>query len=106
MTGGRGAGWRFDGTITLGSIMTTLTVIAGLSIGWATIEAEQRAQGDRIAVIEDSAKEAQVAAERRGDATDDRIRALEIAQASFASDLRAIQAGINDIKAALERLSP
>lgn len=86
---------QFDNKISLGHVISIVTFLAGGIWAYAAISARQEAiAADMTAVKADAqAREA-------------RIRAVEIAQASQMSDLRAIQNGIARIEARLERLQP
>jgi len=86
---------QFDNKISLGHVISIVTILAGGIWAYAAISERQEAiAADMVAVKADAqAREA-------------RIRAVEIAQASQMSDLRAIQSGISRIEAQLERLQP
>ncbi|QPM89164.1 hypothetical protein [Pseudooceanicola algae] len=85
---------KFDGTVSLGNALSIATVIVGLSIGYAKLQAQQEDSHRRISVIEAAAN-----------AREGRIRAAEIALAGQSSDLRNIQNGIDDIKKSLTQLT-
>ncbi|WP_322889300.1 MULTISPECIES: hypothetical protein [unclassified Yoonia] len=96
----------FDNRVTMGNLLTIGAMVVGLSIGWATIEARQEALERRMEMLETAHREKVQESNARAAAVDARLRSLEVAQASQSSDLRAIQAGIDEIKAALNRLAP
>lgn len=86
---------QWDNKISLGHVLTFVGMLATgitafvyLSVGQAQMEREM------IAVRADAV------------AREGRIRAVEIAQASQSSDLRAIQNSLTRIEAAVERLQP
>ncbi len=86
---------RFDNKISLGHVISIVTVLAACIMGYATLSARQeRLSADVLAM------------QRAAEAREGRIRAVEIAQASQSSDLRSIQIGISRIEAQLEKLQP
>lgn len=92
------AGLQFDNKITSGNLLTIGAVVATVVAGWTNLQAVQVQQGRQLEALEleVTATTAQ---------TESRVRSLEIQQAGQSSDLRNIQVGINEIKAALDRLS-
>ncbi|GHC12459.1 hypothetical protein GCM10007291_07100 [Gemmobacter nanjingensis] len=86
---------QFDNKISLGHVISIVTVLAACIMGYATLSAQQeRLSADVLAM------------QRAAEAREARIRAVEIAQASQSSDLRSIQIGISRIEAQLEKLQP
>ena len=87
-------GFQFDGTVSLGNLLSIATVVVGLAISWAQLDA-------RMAAIE---REQNVlgAAERQSEG---RIRTLEVGFASATSDIKAIAQMIARIEAKLDQLS-
>lgn len=96
----------FDNRVTMGNILTIGAMVVGLSIGYANLQGQQAAQERRLESLEVSQRERVADSNARALAVDGRLRSLEVAQASQSSDLRSIQAGINEIKQALDRISP
>jgi hypothetical protein len=86
--------WKFENKMTSGNIVTIITLIVSITIAYAKLDAQQTYQGEKIDTLE------KIAA-----ASDGRIRAVELAQASTASDLRNIQATLNEIKTSIDRLT-
>lgn len=95
---------QFENKITLGNILTIIALVLGLSAGYSNLEARLSAQAEKVAAMDQTIRERNSLADSRTTATDTRVRAVEIMQASQTSDLRNIQVGINEIKTALERL--
>lgn len=94
MTDPRKEPWHLDRRIPIATIVV-LVVQIGLGVMWITTLSNQVSHHDvSLAEIRTDAQ-----------AREARIRAVEIAQASQSSDLRAIQGGIARIEAQLERLS-
>lgn len=96
---------QYDNKFTLGNIITIGTMIAGLSIGYANIQAQQAEAARRMDVLEVTVKDAvetQLSHEREFEA---RLRSVEVAQASQSSDLRNLLIGVNEIKVSLDRLT-
>lgn len=96
----------FDNRVTMGNILTIGAMVVGLSLGYANLQGQQAAQERRLEVLEVGHRDRAAESNARAQAVDGRLRSLEVAQASQSSDLRAIQAGINEIKQALDRLAP
>ncbi|RID91560.1 hypothetical protein D2N39_12730 [Gemmobacter lutimaris] len=86
---------QFDNKISLGHVISIVTVLAACIMGYATLSARQ----ERLSLDV-------LAMQRAAEARESRIRAVEIAQASQSSDLRSIQIGISRIEAQLEKLQP
>lgn len=86
---------QFDNKISLGHVISILTVLAACIMAYAALSARQERMAADIMVMQEAALAREV-----------RIRALEIAQAGQTSDLRAIQIGIARIEAQLEKLQP
>lgn len=86
---------QFDNKISSGHILTFTAMVFTCIAAYADLRSRQtQLIADVVAVKADAqAREA-------------RIRAVEIAQASQSSDLRAIQIGISRIEAQLEKLKP
>lgn len=84
---------QFDNKISLGHVISIVTVLGGGLMAYAQISARQdQLVADVIAI--------KAEAQQR----ESRIRAVEIAQASQSSDLRAIQIGISEIKVQLDKI--
>ena len=86
---------EYDPKISLGNIVTIALVLLGAVTAWNTVVSSQAQLAEKVSVIETALG-----------AHEGRIRAVEIAQASQQSDLRAIQNGITRIEAQLEKLQP
>ncbi len=86
---------QFDNKISLGHVISIITILAGGIWAYAAISARQEAIAADMVTVKADAQAREV-----------RIRAVEIAQASQSSDLRAIQGGIARIEAQLEKLQP
>lgn len=86
---------QFDNKISLGHVISIITILTGGIWTYAAISARQEAIVAEMVAVKADAHEREV-----------RIRAVEIAQASQSSDLRAIQGGIARIEAQLEKLQP
>lgn len=84
---------RMENMITTGNVLT----IVGMLIAGALAYGDLR--GSQFQAISDLNQLRQVSQQHEA-----RIRAVEIAQASQSSDLRAIQIGISEIKAQLDKL--
>ena len=87
--------WHLDRRVPIATL-AVLVVQFALGVAWLTTLSNS--------VLWHS--EAIVTAQADAQAREVRIRALEIAQASQSSDLRAIQGGIARIEAQLEKLQP
>lgn len=83
----------YSGTVTLGSIMTTVTVVVGLAVGWATTKAQVASNATEILQLK--------ADQRR---SDERIRQVELTSSSMGADIRGIQAGVNEIRIDVKQL--
>lgn len=95
---------QFENKITLGNVLTIIALVLGLSVGYSNLESRLSTQAEKVAAMDQTIRERILLSDSRAVATDTRVRAVEIMQASQTSDLRNIQVGINDIKSALERL--
>lgn len=96
---------QYDNKFTLGNIITIGTMIAGLAIGYANIQAQQVSDARRLEDLETRVQDAidtQLSHEREFEA---RLRSVEVAQASQSSDLRNLLIGVNEIKVSLDRLT-
>ena len=95
---------QFESKITLGNVLTIIALVLGLSVGYSNLESRLSTQAEKVAAMDQTIRERILLSDSRAVATDTRVRAVEIMQASQTSDLRNIQVGINDIKSAVERL--
>lgn len=84
---------RFDNTIATGHLLTVGAMLVAALMGYATLRSEVSRISTDVAATRAEAQSREA-----------RIRALEIAQASQSSDLRAIQLGIDEIKGQLTRM--
>lgn len=87
------SGLQFDNKISLGHIISIALIIFGGVTAYADLRSSQTQLATEVSNI------LRAAENREG-----RVRSVEIAQASQNSDLRAIQIGISEIKAALVKL--
>jgi hypothetical protein len=87
------SGLQFDNKISLGHIISIALIIFGGVTAYADLRSSQTQLATEVSNI------ARAAENREG-----RVRSVEIAQASQTSDLRSIQVGISEIKAALAKL--
>ena len=99
------ASMEWENKITMGNVLTIAITVATIVAGYTRIQAEQSYQADRIAALERESRERVQALTVQQAAQDTRIRGVELMQAGQSSDLRNIQTGIDEIKAALERLT-
>ncbi|NBT33028.1 MAG: hypothetical protein EBT13_14300, partial [Rhodobacteraceae bacterium] len=95
---------QFEIKITVGNLLTILALAVAAVFGYATLQAELAHQADRITTLEASTREVTSDTKTQQAVTDSRLRAVEVLQASQTSDLKNIQTGINEIKAALANL--
>ena len=86
---------QFDNKISLGHVISVVTILAACIMAYATLSARQETMAADVLAIKADAQ-----------ARESRIRAVEIAQAGQSSDLRSIQIGISRIEAQLEKLQP
>lgn len=86
---------QFDNKISLGHIISILTMLVAGSMAYANLQSAQAEHQRRIERVEQSQQDREV-----------RLRSLEISVSSQASDLRNIQLGIADIKASLDKIVP
>lgn len=86
---------QWDNKISTGHLLTVgAMIVAGLGGYFDLRGGQMRMIGDVVAM------------QRASEAHEARIRAVEIAQASQSSDLRAIQIALSRIEAGLEKLQP
>lgn len=85
---------KFSNQISAGNILAALAMLVAGLLAYASLVATQDAQQRRLDRIEASQQEREV-----------RLRTLEVTIAGQASDLRSIQVGIGEIKAALDKLA-
>lgn len=84
---------QFDNRVSLGHVISIVTVLSACLLAYATLYVTQQQLAAEIVSIKADAQSREA-----------RIRAVEIAQASQSSDLRAIQIGIGRIEARLEKM--
>jgi len=84
---------EFDNKISLGHVLTLGVLIFGGVAGYTNLLSQQAQTTLEVATLTKMSNDREL-----------RIRAVEIAQAGQTSDLRTIQIGILEIKAALEKL--
>lgn len=80
--------------VSIGNLIQGVMLIVAISVAWGSLRAEQIGQSRRLEAVE------RVSAER-----ETRLRTVEISQASTASDVRSIQAGILRIENLLDELA-
>jgi uncharacterized coiled-coil protein SlyX len=95
---------KWDSTITLGNMLSIGTILVGLAVGYTQMQATIEAMDQRITAIETQAQASASGQQQEASGLEDRLRAVEILQASQSSDLRNIQTGINEIKVAISRI--
>lgn len=94
----------FENKITIGNVITIAVLMATLSAGYADLRSEQLRQTERSATFSADMRDSASAFDTYRASVEIRVRAVEVVQAGQGSDLRNIQAGINEIKASLEKL--
>lgn len=106
----------YDNKFTLGNLITIGALIAGLAVGYGTLQQQQANDRARLMSLETTVKDNELTVltnrrefderlrqvEREADA---RLRLLETAQASQSTELRNILIGINEIKTSLAALA-
>lgn len=97
--------FEFDRKMSLGNLITIGVVLFGAVGAWFTLVAGQQQLNRDIIKIQTEFSARKVEQERQIDSHESRIRSVEIAQASQSSDLRSIQIGISEIKAALGKIN-
>lgn len=85
---------QFDNKISLGHLLSAVAMLIAGAMAYANLQSAQVEQSRRLERVEVSQQDREA-----------RVRALEINVAGQASDLRNIQIGINEIKAALVSLT-
>lgn len=98
--------FEYDPKISFGNIVTVGVVLAGIIASFAVAQYQIADIGRRMERMQSESSEKAARLEMSASAYESRIRAVEIAQASQTSDLRSIQAGINEIKDQMRRLTP
>lgn len=92
---------QFDNKISLGHLLSALTMIAGGALAYADLRSSQTYLAEQL-----TQRRAEIAAvEAAAQARESRLRAVELLQAGQVSDLRNIQQGISRIENQLERLT-
>lgn len=86
--------FEFDRKISLGNVITIGVVLFGAVGAWFTLVAGQQVLSREMIQVQSNVS-----------AHESRIRSVEIAQAGQSSDLRSIQIGISEIKAALGKIN-
>jgi hypothetical protein len=86
---------RMENMITTGNILTVVGMLVAGALAYGDL------RGAQLQAIADIVQMRQTTQQHEA-----RIRAVEIAQASQSSDLRAIQIGINRIEEKLEKMAP
>lgn len=97
---------QFDPRFSIGNVVTVAVVLFAAAGAWFTVINRQAVLTEKIALIEAGISVRARDRDQQIAAHEARIRAVEIAQASQSSDLRAIQGGIARIEAQLEKLQP
>ena len=87
------SGLQFDNKISLGHIISIGLIIFGGITAYADLRGMQNQLAAEVANMSRAAENREA-----------RVRAVEIAQASQTSDLRSIQVGISEIKAAISKI--
>jgi len=99
-----GSRLQFENKVTVGTLLTILVLIVGAVTGYATLQAELARHNDRLGSLEQGNRDQASDTRALNLQTDARLRAVETMQASQTSDLKNIQTGIDDIKAAIAQL--
>ena len=86
--------FEFERKMSLGNLITIGVVLFGAVGAWFTLVAGQQGLSREMIQVQANVS-----------AHESRIRSVEIAQASQSSDLRNIQIGISEIKAALGKIN-
>lgn len=97
---------QFDPRFSIGNVITICIAAAGIVSSFAVAQYQIVSLGRSLERVQSEADERAARLEVTASAYESRIRAVEIAQASQTSDLRSIQAGINEIKDQVRRLTP
>ena len=84
---------QFDNKISLGHIISIALILFGGVTAYADLRSSQNQLATEVANMSRAAENREA-----------RVRSVEIAQASQTSDLRSIQVGITEIKAAINKL--
>lgn len=89
----------------MGNILTVGAVLVTVITGWVRMDASQTKLAEKIATIEANIAQKTISRDKQNEVMESRMRAVEIAQAGQSSDLRSIQIGISEIKAALGKIN-
>lgn len=95
---------EFDPRFSMGNVAIVVVWLVTVSGAYYTTAERMARLSEKVILLEQAAANRAMAKEARDAATDERIRRVEIAQASQSSDLRAIQSGISRIESQLEKL--
>ncbi|HEY0213940.1 MAG TPA: hypothetical protein VGC40_10200 [Paenirhodobacter sp.] len=95
---------EIDKRISFGNILTAVAVVVTVLSGWFRMDSSQVKLAEKVATIEAQITAKSASRDKQMDAYENRIRSVEIAQASQSSDLRNIQIGISEIKAQLDKM--
>lgn len=98
-------GIEFDKRVSMGNILTVGAVLVTVITGLVRMDASQTKLAEKIATIEANIAQKTISRDKQNDIMESRMRAVEIAQAGQSSDLRSIQIGISEIKAALGKIN-
>lgn len=88
------SGLQFDNKISLGHILSAITMLIAGVFAYASVAAEQASQARRLDKVEQSQQDREV-----------RLRTLESVMAGQTADLANIQRGISEIKAQLKDMA-
>ena len=97
--------FQYDPKISFGNIVTICMVVVGALSAFIAVQYQVAELDRRVAEASAAAQERVARYEMMLNSYESRVRAVEIAQASQTSDLRSIQAGINELKEQLRALS-
>lgn len=98
-------GIEFDKRVSMGNILTVGAVLVTVITGWVRMDASQTKLAEKIATIEATIVQKSISLDKQNEFMESRMRSVEIAQAGQSSDLRSIQIGISEIKAALGKIN-
>lgn len=95
---------QYEGKITLGNIVSALVIVFAVAGVYANMQNRQDQMERVISEMRLNVVENKTFADERALIVDNRVRVLEVSNASMAADLRNIQSGVNDVKATLTQL--
>lgn len=97
--------FQFDPKISIGNLITICVVVVGALSAFIAVQYQVAELDRRMSEAAAAAQDRAARYELMSSSYENRLRAVEIAQASQTSDLRSIQAGINEIKEQMRNLT-